>query len=243
MLLITSRISKIRGTMNKSFYRYANVSLRLTFAAGLFQSIIHFQLGAGIYVLPSIGGWLLLMNLMALATSVFVLLYYRDKQYRVALATGIVTALTTFCGYLFLFITILNRELGRYTTGTLFLIVSTGIVYAISLIVSRAGKRRWLKRAGIFSLIPGLIQLATLIWYVDAPPMPINATLDTIRQWTSLVGNLLPVLLILNFVSEARLVTADHQPTTSLNRSEILMGGCSAPARFMVAGTGYPNSG
>ena len=210
--------------MTTNFYRYANFCLGLGVVAGLFQNLIHFQLGEGIYKLHSLSNWLLLMNLISLATAFFLLSYYQYKQYRVALLTGIVATVMTFCGYLFLYLALQMRVLASYTTPVIGLVVSAGIVYSGSLVFSIANERPWLKWAGIFSFMMGFVQLATMIWFRDAPPMPVNTTLDTIRLWSSLFGTLLPVLFIVNFLSETPLPKENHKTTESLSRSEIIMG-------------------
>ena len=210
--------------MTSDFYRYANFSLGLLIVVGLFQSFTHFQLGAGLYRLHSLASWFLVVNLISLMTAFFLLKYYQYKQYRAALLTGLIATAMTFCGYLFLFLATQMRTSADYTTPVFCLVVSAGIVYSGSLVVSKASERNGLKWAGIFSVILGLIQLATLIWYWDTPPMPVNTTLDTIRFWSSLVGTLPPIFLIINFSGEIALVNKSTKPVAPLRLSEIVMG-------------------
>ena len=210
--------------MDANFYRYANFSLGLLTVVSLFQSFTHFQLGDGIYRLPSLGSWFLLVNLISLATAFFLLTYYQHKQYRAALLTGIVATAMTFCGYLFLFLGAQMRVSANYAAPVLGLVVIASIIYAGSLIISKANQRPWIKWAGVCSALLGLVQLATLIWFRDDPPMPVNPTLDTIRLWSSLIGTLPPILLIMNFLSETTAVRVNAKAVAPLRLSEIVMG-------------------
>ena len=210
--------------MTNRFYSYANFSLGLAVVAGLVQSAIHFQLGVGIISLQSISDWFLLVTLISLAASVFMLLYHRNKKHRFALQAGLMATAANLCAFTFRWLLFLNRELAIYTTLIIFLIVSSGIVYAISLIVSKAGERYWLKTAGVCYLILGLAQLTALVVYIDFQSISVHPTLDKIRQWTTLVGSLLPVLFILNFLGEAKHVKAPSEDTISLKGLDFLMG-------------------
>ncbi|WP_461051255.1 carboxylesterase family protein [Spirosoma arcticum] len=231
--------------MTNRFYSYANFSLGLAVAAGLLQSVIHFQLGIGIVSLQSISSWFFLVSLISLAASVFMLLYHHNKKHRFALQAGLLATAANFCVFTFRWLLFLNRELVIYTTPIFFLVVSAGIVYAISLIVSRAGERYWLKTAGVCYLILGLAQLTALILYIDFQSVSIHPTLDKIRQWTTLVGSLLPVLFILNFLGEAKRVKNQSEDTTQLKGSDFLMGLvvllaiCTLVLGVRIAGEGY----
>ncbi len=196
-------------------------------ATGLLQSWLHFQLGINLYVLPSLGSWMLLMNLISFGTAGFLLTYYQQKVYQIAFLTGLVATVAAFGGLLFLVLALSNKELINYSTIPLFIDVATGLMYATSLFASRASTRPWLKRAGIMAAILGVCQLATLIHFKDIPPMPVNPTVDSIRQWLSLADRVFPILLIFNFVDEYQQAETRSQNAASLTRVDVAKGALS----------------
>lgn len=212
------------GIMTKNFYQTVCSSLGLTLAVGLFQSWLHFQRGTDVYFLPSFPGWVLVGSLTSLITSVFLLSYYHYKHYRAAFWTGLVASLMTFGSLLYLFMIRLYPLLGQYPNAVIFLAVLTNLIYATTLLVSKANSRPWLKRAGLVLAILYGAYLATLGWFINTPPYPPNATFDFIRQWLSLVERIVPVFLIGNFVDEYRRIDQDYQNTVAANRRFIAKG-------------------
>lgn len=234
--------------ITKRFYQLVCFSLWLTLAAGLFQSWIHFQLRTDMYMLPSFQSWFLLGNFISLITSVLVLTYYHHKKYQLAFSTGLVASLVAFIvfgGFLFLLLSMLYPSIGRHTNEIILLGIITALVYSTSLFVSRAKIRPWLKRAGIVSAILYLGQLAALIWFIDTPFYPINATLDTIRLWLSLAERTVPILLLFNFVDELKSADTAKEPPPLSIRLLIAKGVlailtiCSVVLGIRLAGENY----
>jgi predicted peptidase len=75
---------------------------------------------------------------------------------------------------------------------------------------SKASKRPWLKAAGIYTLIIGLVLLSTIIWSMHSQDVQKNITLEKIHQWTSLVSCLIPFLYIMNFLRELKLTKSEN---------------------------------
>ena len=233
------------GYLTKNFYQSVCFSLGLTLAIGLFQSWLHFQRGTDVYLLPSFPGWVLVGSLISLITSLFLLSYYCHKHYRAAFWTGLVVSLTTFGSLLYLFMIRLYPLLGKYPNAVIFLAVLTNLIYATTLLVSKANSRPWLKRAGIVLAILYGAYLVTLGWFINTPPYPPDATFDSIRQWLSLVERIVPVFLIRNFVDEYRRIEIDHQNTVTANRWLIakglvaLLAVCSVVLSMQLVGENY----
>jgi hypothetical protein len=204
--------------MTKRFYQLVCFGLGLTLVAGLFQSWLHFQVGVDLYLLPSFRSWFLVGNLIALSTSVLVLTYYHRKKYQAAFSTGLIATSVIVGSLLFLFFATLYPPMVKYTPEVMTLGIITGLVYASSLIVSETRARPWLKRAGIVSALLYLAQLVALVWFIDTPPYPVNATLDTIRQWLSLLDRIVPILLLGNFVEELQRANLTKEPPALSNR-------------------------
>lgn len=190
--------------MTKQFYKCLCISLGLTLLAGLFQSWLHFQLGIDLYSLPSFAGWCLAGNLIAFNSTIQLLMYYRYQNYLPTFWAGLVSLFFTVVALLYLVLARLYPLLGQYPQLVMFMGVITYLVYALTLVLSRANQKPWLKRAGLLLTIIYLAQLLSVVWFFDTPPYPPNARLDLIRQWLTLLEKAVPILLLFNFVDELR---------------------------------------
>lgn len=231
--------------MTKNFYQSVCFSLGLTLVVGLFHSWLHFQRGTDVYLLPSFPGWVLVGSLISFITSVFLLTYYYHKHYRAAFWTGLVASLMTFGSLLYLFMIRLYPLLGKYPNAVIFLTVITNLAYATTLLGSKASSRPWLKRAGIVLAILYGAYLVTLVWFINTPPYPPNATFDSIRQGLSLVERIVAVFLFGNFVDEYRRIDTDHEDPVTANRLLIakgfvaLLAVCSLVSCLQLVGENY----
>jgi hypothetical protein len=207
--------------MKQEFYISVFLGLGLTLAVGLFQSWLHFQAGIDIYTLSSFRNWFLAVNLISFITSVLLLTYYHHKNYLAAFWTGLLASLTTFASLFFLFSASLYPIFRRHPDVAVIIVVTTNLVYAVSLLASKARVRPWLKRAGIVSVILCLAHLTTLAWFMYAPPDPVEATIDSVRQWLLLGELVVPPLLLLNFIDEYPSAVPDQGNTASMNRFHI----------------------
>jgi hypothetical protein len=210
--------------MTKEFYQSLCFSLGLTLLAGLFQSWLHFQLGIDLYSLSSFPNWFLVGNFIALNTAILLLMYYRSQNYQATFWTGLVASLSAVAALLYLMLARLYPLLGQYPQVSLFLGVITYLVYALTLVLSRASLRPWLKRTGIVLALLYSAQLMSVIWFINTPPYPPNAHLDLIRQWLSLLEKSVPILLLFNFVDELRHADSREIVSASSNRGIIAKG-------------------
>ncbi|CCH52980.1 phospholipase/carboxylesterase [Fibrisoma limi BUZ 3] len=231
--------------MTKSFYQRVCVSLGLTLAVGLFQNWLHFQLGIDVYMLPSFPGWFLVVNVISLLTSILLLLYYHHKQFQAAFWSGLVVSLATFGALLYLFLARLYPVLGKHPDAVVCIGIVINLVYATSLFVSKAATRPWLKRTGFVLFTLYLAQLATLAWFINTPPYPLNATLDAVRRWLSFADRIVPVLLLFNFADEYQNADPDKEIAVSVNRLLlakgllVLLSLCSLVLSFRLVGENY----
>lgn len=188
--------------MPKSFYSSAIFLTAIYIALSLVQGVIFFQLGAATYDLPSFKTWSVFMYLVTLTWSLLILKYYYDKKYPLAfwtLAAWTVISLFQF----FLFYNLLaTRELAiSYLIATL-LLLTTGILYALSLIFSATRERLWLKTAGTLQLLLGATMILSFTWAAVSVSARLNGKIEALEQWITLVSSLIPFFFILNFLSE-----------------------------------------
>ena len=209
--------------MNRNLYFLGTLFLGLSVVAGLWQSIITLQIGGQIYFLDSFTGWFIGVSIVSLAGSLILLKYYSYKNYWFAFFTLIIAAIASFCLFFIMYKMLVARQLEEYYMPVLLLSLGTGAVYAISLIFSKAGKRTWLKTAGCFMFVINLILISVLIWHINSQDVGLKDALEKMSQWISMAGSLVPVLFILNFLSEVKLLNTEEVNTTGHKVSESLL--------------------
>jgi pimeloyl-ACP methyl ester carboxylesterase len=198
--------------MNLTFYKFGILFLGLSIVCGLFQSSIHFQLGGSMHYLQPFADWYLVVNIIMLIGTLFLLKYFQYKKYRVAFFAGLIATLMAFCLFIFNYIVMIfvARDLESYGILLQVLSLSAGIVFALSFIFSQAGKRPWLRTAGVLMFLTYFVFGAAFIWGVMSRDVFMNGTFDKILQWVLLANNLVPVFFIINYGREVSLLKAEE---------------------------------
>lgn len=190
--------------MNRAFYIFGIFFLALLAAVGLFQSIIHFQLDNQIFALESLDYWLLVVIAVSTIASLFLLKYFHFKKYDFAFYSGIIFTMATFFYLVVLYRIIAARELEILYMPMVAVVFITTIVHSISLIISPAGTRVWLRAAGICLLAVNLVLSLVLILSFGSVDFRTQEIAREISQWASLFNQLLLILFIMNFDSERK---------------------------------------
>lgn len=188
--------------MTQNFYSSAIYLTVPYFIVTFLRGIIDFQLGGQVIELQSFSGWITFEFLISLIWWLVLLKYYHYKQYKFAFLVLIIFIPVSFYHLISAHDLLNTREYTDNYTFAFLTLLGTSILYGISLIFSKAGKRPWLKAAGILSLALGLTMLFSAIWAISSITAIHNGTITKIGQWVSLIGSLSPVLFIMNFVSE-----------------------------------------
>jgi pimeloyl-ACP methyl ester carboxylesterase len=210
--------------MKKNIYFFGIFFLGLLIASALFESLIYFQLGSRVSTLHSFLGWYVLILIINLVVLFVLLKYYHYKKYWFAFSTGIIFTIAGLFNFIIIFSMLAIGELGDYYTIAILIILGTGFLHYISLLFSPAGKRPWLKTAGIVGSILMVILLLAFIRYMNSQDSQIKVALDKIINWASMVGGiLLPMLYIMNFLSESRVLKPDYENRRLQNRFKELM--------------------
>jgi predicted esterase len=197
--------------MNKTFYAYGIFFLGLTLACGIFQSILYLRLDNQIFIQQSFANWFLVTNIIGLAGSLLMLKYYHSRKYRFTFITAALVTTLTFCQFIVLYVIIVARELQNFYIPIAFLVLAAGIAYSTSLIFSDAGKRFWLKTAGVLILIISIILVSAGTGSMVSQDVSTKLTLQKILQWASVGYTLIPIFFILNFLSESRAKREDRE--------------------------------
>lgn len=211
--------------MNKSFYTFTNFFLALTTVSGLFTEIVNLLLGRDIFYLKSYISWYSLVNFVFLVSSLLVLKYYYRKNYRVAFWTGTVYAIVSFCFACLIFYQMfwIVKGLEKYNAAGLFLTVASSIPYAASLIFSYAGKRPWLKAAGILAAVAGVIMLIVIICFFNTKDAGLTADLEKTARLVSMAGAFMPFLILINFRNESMPTESDAADKASFSDAALGM--------------------
>lgn len=199
--------------MNKSLYLLLNFLLGLMAAAGLLQGILPYP---EIFSQEAFIPWFLVTNIIALAAAVFLLKYYYYRGYKIALSAALISTLANLGYAVVIYLMLVSRGWEGYYMPVLLCSLSATILYALCLIFSGTGKKYWLKTAGIFMLIISLFLLSTTIWSLIYTTTAMNSTIGKLSRWVTTAGALTPLLFIMHFRSEIRLLNTTNTNTARL---------------------------
>jgi pimeloyl-ACP methyl ester carboxylesterase len=202
--------------MSRSFYSYAIFFTALHIIASFSQSILFFQLSGRVTEMHSFKGWLTSSVLITVMWLLIMLKYYHYKQYRFPFRILIVYILAMLIQFILLYSLLVTREVSDYYIAATLALLGADILYAISLIFSGAGKRPWLKAAGVYLFILNFGMVLSFIWALNSISVRSNGTMEKVEQWASLFSSLSPILFMMNFYNEratAKRVGTSHQRT------------------------------
>ena len=186
--------------MKRGSYLFANFFLGITAICSLFQTVIFFRLGAGMGALPSFLNWIMVTGVVQVAASIFVLKYYHYKKYKLVFVTGTIIALAGFWYSIMLY---MMRLLETVFYPSIVAANAVGVLYGIGLIFSKAGERKWLRVAGIVTILNSLVYISVILWFTILPEVRHSPTVLNIWEWHSFLHAIIPMLFIMNFLDES----------------------------------------
>jgi hypothetical protein len=196
--------------MNKNLYNFGIFFLGLLVACGLFQSVMQLRVGAQFYTQSSFVAWFLVVNAITLTGGIILLKYYHFREYWAAFYTLIASTLANLCFAAVLFIILTTGALLSYYMPMVLISLGIGIVSALSLLFSNTRKRFWLRIAGAYLLVIGLVLVTTVVWTLLSKDVQLNAVLAKIGQWTSIPASLIYIPFIMHFLSEIKLLNTEN---------------------------------
>jgi hypothetical protein len=210
--------------MNRSLYSFAIFLAVLYTIASLCQSLIYLQLGTQIFSLESFATWYACTFAISFLGTLTLLKYFHHKKYTITFWTAMVAAISSLLQFIVIYGWLNGvRAMAIYymPAGLLFLV--TEIIFSLTCVFSAASKRPWLKAGGIFTTVIGLVILIVVIWGID-PSITLQKKLviEKIYQWTSLVGSVAPLFMVMNFLDELKLLKKEdvNNPQPSQGFSE-----------------------
>ena len=176
--------------MTRSFYSSAIFFTGLFLFLSLFWNTIFYQLGEQVFSLPSLAGLHIFGFLVMLIWALILLKYYHYKQYWFSFWVAAASIVAYFYQFFMVHKFLATAEISVYYFIAILLVLVIEILYGISLVFSEAGRRPWLKVAGIFSIILGLTMVATFSWAMSSIDARIDGTTAEIGKWLSILGSL-----------------------------------------------------
>ena len=203
--------------MTKSEYYLGIFFIGLSAICNLLQSLILLKLGFQVYSVPSFPSWFILTIAVDLIGSILLLKYYYYKKYWIPFSLALIMQVAIlFLDFVIYNVMVLRNPQDIYISVIL-VVLSISILFGISLAFTKSGKRIWLKAAGAFQFIFGLILISTILWSLHSFDSELNLLLEKINLWVTRAVILVPCLLILNFLSELRNVKTNVKSATPLN--------------------------
>jgi predicted peptidase len=117
---------------------------------------------------------------------------------------------------------LMMREVMTFYLISAVISILTGILYAISLVISKAGKNIWLKTEGILLIVLGLASSFMMIWSLNLLGLQNNANVEIATQWINLGASLAPIPLIILFYQEYQRSSAEQEVSGKLKYEDLL---------------------
>lgn len=188
--------------MPRSFYSFALFFTVLYIGVAILKSAVFFILGLRAGELSLLGGLLAFEFLVSLVWSLILLKYFLSKGYRFASGALAVSIILSIVVLLLQRSVLSTKQFSDpYIVAMLASLIS-GIVYAGSLVVSRASEKPWLRGAGIMLLMKGLIVLSSIIWALNSTTFMLGGSMAKVEQWAALPAILAYAFFAINFAHE-----------------------------------------
>jgi predicted peptidase len=116
-----------------------------------------------------------------------------------------------------------SKTMMNYYSPAVFLTLFSWLVFAVSLAISPAQKKKWLKMAGMANGIVVIALLATHIGNIYSQSVAAKTMLTSIALWTTLIGSLTPILFCIHFLIERREVSSANENVSAQNAPTIML--------------------
>lgn len=199
--------------MNKNLYIFLILFMGIDAALNLENGLLGLLLGGAVFTLDSYIAWFVAANITGIIGSLLLFKYYYNRNYRFVFFLRIMAAIAQFVSFFIIYRILTSGALRSYYAPALLIYLGISIVYAAGLIFSRAGERFWLKLAGICSFVITVVLAAILVINMYAPITQSNVLLQKIALWASTAFTIVPILFILNFLNEIKILSPKSHDT------------------------------
>ena len=206
---------------HRNYYVVSILFLGLSACMTFYECMIRFALGQRIFTLGIFFWWFSLSAIVGLIWAILLIRYLFYKEYKTAAKFGVITILFSFFLSTEVALMLMKFRLMFLYILTYYIFEIFGIAFALTLIFSKAGERRWLKMGGILGLILGFCVIVLLVTgsiYQNR----FMYGIEKISEWLTLVSVAGPVFYMLNFSDEINSLKSDPDETPTLRISYFL---------------------
>lgn len=189
---------------NKALYPWLIFFIALVTLSGLADSIVHLLIGAQLYYLDAYDGWFVTSNLLAMISTVLLLIYFYRRKFRFVFVAG-VFGLICFIPTVILTYWIIRWHGPRGFYRPLVLVYFLSVmICGISLVCLRVANARWLRVGGGYLAIYGVVSLILFVGSTLSPSFSKSVSAVRLPDWMEFVGSLEPIPYLLYFILERR---------------------------------------
>ncbi len=192
---------------NKQFYIWVMAFSVLSMLVALFQNIMYTRIESHIFFLASFKSWSVISAGVSLITLLLTLKYFGHRKYWFAFSAALLFHVAVYYHLIVLYNLAGARELLSYYLLVSLFTIGTAVVYAVSLVFSAAGQKAWLKAAGVIMLFLSITQLLAFVYRMNTQDTALSATADNIFKIISWIAIFIPVLFVMNFFREMKMLT------------------------------------
>jgi poly(3-hydroxybutyrate) depolymerase len=228
--------------MNRHLYSFAIFFAVLYTIISVIHSLLYFQLGIQLYAQESYPAWYLCAFGIFFIGWLTLLKYYHYKKFTFAFWTALISIIAIMLQAMVVYSVLMGvREMIVLYVPVILLAIGGSMLAGASLLFSPAGERPWLKVAGIVALVQGLVLAATIMWSMSPPDLQKNFLTEKIHQWTALVSSFVPLLFVMNFLNELKLlkkqsVESPPPPQPRIESYTMIVGAMAVAATLFIGG-------
>lgn len=190
--------------MGRNFYTYASLLTVVLIASMVTQGVLYVTVGSRFFEAHAIFNWIIFSAGLNVAFGVCLLLYYWHRQYLACFWSLLIVPVTQVIHASVTYGIIRTHEISVLFIAATFGLILSEFIHAMSILLSRARVRIWLRPAGIYSLMHSLLLFFIFSRAFVSLGDRVNGSLERLDQWIGLAGALIPFFFLLNFISERR---------------------------------------
>lgn len=201
---------------SKNIYDFANFLLGLFIVLSLVQIIVEALAGYRFYLFsPYYEPWIILLTIVTLAVMLVLLWYFRIKNYRIAFIAFLISSVTSLAFTLLAYLALSDRDLQKLVPWAFVILLCTGIIYSVSLFMSKTRHKRWLFWVGAIGFSLELILLVLQLWALNTDNAVVPIIIGKVLLWILVLINFNMIFYILNFKKELDLLKSEAKTEPS----------------------------
>ena len=190
--------------MNRHFYFIAIFFTALAFITGLTNNLLFMWLRGQAVTIPFFSRWLVASYSIGLIAAMLQLKYFHHKKYWASFSAGTLYTLAFLWYCLTILTIVINQRLSDMYNASYLTILIACLLYALSLLLSDARKKRWLSVAGVWSLLVVVILLTVFTCLNHTHIGYVKFRLSKASQLVSASSNLVFIFFAINYIFEYR---------------------------------------